>query len=267
MKPFVKWAGGKRQLLDEIRSRLPDTYESYYEPFLGGGAVLFGLQPKKAFVCDINPNLISTYRSIRDDVDGLVDMLRLFDASVVTKDTYRALRDIYNHGVGISDTERAALFIWLNKHAFNGLYRENSKGEFNVPFNNKTHGDSFDEENLIEISAYLCSVDLSTGDFEEFLQRPQKGDFVYVDSPYVPVSSTANFTSYAKDGFDYEDHKRLMESLFDLSKRGVKWMMSNNDVELVRYWYKVYNIQSVDVRRSINAKGKRTGREVIITNY
>ncbi|MBD5584897.1 MAG: DNA adenine methylase [Clostridia bacterium] len=267
MKPFVKWAGGKRQLLDEISRRLPDTYGDYYEPFLGGGAVLFGLQPKNAFVCDINPNLVDTYRSIRDDVDGVLDMLRLFDSSVATKETYMDFRDTYNHGVDVSDAERAALFIWLNKHAFNGLYRENSKGEFNVPFNNKTSGDSFDEDNLREVSAYLRSVDLSTGDFEEFLERPREGDFVYVDSPYVPVSDTANFTGYAKDGFSYEDHKRLMESLYGLSRRGVKWMMSNNDVDLVRYWYKIYNIQSVDVRRSINAKGNRKGREVIITNY
>lgn len=269
MKPFVKWAGGKTQLLDELKRRMPDEFNAYYEPFLGGGAMLLDLRPRVAFACDINPNLINTYRQLRDNINGVIDALKSLDSGAATKETYMARRDTYNHDGGISGTERAALFIWLNKHAFNGLYRENAKGEFNVPFNNRAYGGSFDENNLREISRYFghFNVNLFTGDFEDFLRKPKKGDFVYVDSPYVPVSDTANFTGYAKDGFDYEDHRRLMESLHALSRRGVKWMMSNNDVDLVRYWYKAYNIQSVDVRRSINAKGNRKGREVIITNY
>lgn len=269
MRPFVKWAGGKTQLLDELQQHLPESFDTYYEPFLGGGAMLLGLKPKNAYVCDINEKLIGTYKQIRDNINGVIDALKPFDASVVTKEVYLARRDMYNHDDSLSRTERAALFIWLNKHAFNGLYRENSKGEFNVPFNNKTHGESFDENNLREISRYFghFNVNFFVSDFQDFMLRPRQGDFVYVDSPYVPVSPTASFTSYAKAGFDYEDHARLRLTLEDLTYRGVKWMMSNNDVDLVHRWYGGYNIHSVDVRRSINARGNRKSKEVIITNY
>lgn len=255
-------------MLDQLKACLPDGFDTYYEPFLGGGALLLGLRPWSAYVCDINPNLVHAYKQIRDDINGVIKALKSLDASVATKDIYMTRRDAYNHD-DMSWTERAALFIWLNKHAFNGLYRENSKGEFNVPFNNRASGASFDENNLREMSRYFGHFDVNffVSDFEEFLQRPKKGDFVYVDSPYVPVSDTANFTGYAKDGFGYDDHMRLRLVLDDLSRRDVKWMMSNNDVDLIRYWYEPYNIQSVDVRRSINARGNRRGKEVIITNY
>ena len=169
-----------------------------------------------------------------------------------------------------NDAECAALMIWINKHCFNGLYRVNSKGLFNVPYNNRVSGTSFDEQNLINIGKYLqeADVDIRCGDFEEACKGIQKGDFVYFDSPYVPVSDTANFTDYTKDGFTGDDHVRLARLAQNLTEKGVKVMLSNHDVPMVRELYWGFRIESIDVKRLINRDAsKRTGKEVIITNY
>ena len=270
LNPFIKWAGGKTQLIDEIRLRLPKDIKRYFEPFVGGGAVLFSLKHKKAFINDINSQLINTYNSIKNEADKLISLVKTFDSVSCDNEYYLFLKNVYNKKVSdnIFDVELASLFIWINKHCFNGLYRVNASGLFNVPYNNKTGINSIDEDNIRNISKYLRNVDISNLDFEEYCKRVTKGDFVYFDSPYIRVSDTSYFTSYTKTGFSLDDHKRLAKLFKKLDKKGVYLMLSNNDVELVYELYHDYNIDVIDVKRNINSKAdKRTGREVIITNY
>lgn len=273
MKPIVKWVGGKSQLLDTIKKKLPKKFNKYYEPFLGGGAVLLDLQPKEAVVNDINPELINMYCQVRDNVEQVIDFLTLLDThpekeGVDPKDFYYRIRTVFNWNLVEKKTpEQAARFIYLNKHCFNGLYRVNKKGEFNVPFNGKLTGGSFDPEHLREVSAKLKSVDIRCGDYVDVLEEAESGSFAFIDSPYAPLNPTS-FVDYTKEGFSYEDHIRLAKAFKDLSDRGVYCMLTNHDTPLIRELYKDYKIEVVDVRRSINRNGKdRKGTEVIITNY
>ncbi len=270
--PFVKWAGGKTQLLERLEARIPDNYGKYYEPFIGGGALLLDVQPERAVINDINGQLLNVYRQLKIDAEAVIKAVGILDSEPCDKDRYMAVRKMYNEKIesGILDVECAALMIWINKHCFNGLYRVNSKGLFNVPYNNKTNGVSIDEENIRGIGQYLKATDITIrqGDFEEACNDVVAGDFVYFDSPYVPVSETANFTDYTKDGFSLEDHKRLAALYKRLSDMGVKVMLSNHDVPLVHELYDGFTIEEVEVRRAINSDAsKRSGREVIITNY
>lgn len=273
MGPFVKWAGGKGQLLERIQMRTPNSYGTYYEPFIGGGAVLLGVKPKKAVINDTNEQLINVYRQLKADPRAVIRAVNELDqAGKCDKDFYLEIRARYNEKISNHelDAECAGLMIWINKHCFNGLYRVNSKGLFNVPYNNKQLGKSIDEANLMSIGYYLehSQVDILCDDFEVACEQVKKGDFVYFDSPYVPVSETASFTDYTKDGFSLEDHKRLAELFKRLDGIGAKVMLSNHDVELVHELYDGYNIECVDVKRNINSDAKkRVGKEVIITNY
>lgn len=272
MSPVLKWAGGKTQLLDNIIDRMPTEYKHYYEPFVGGAAVLLGVSPEKASVNDINEQLINLYTQLRNSVDSVIEKVNSLDAVLCTKDIYYDIRQQYNAKIEaqILDAECAALMIWLNKHCFNGLYRVNRHGLFNVPYNNKVSGRSIDEENIRAISKYLQNADitLTCMDFEKFCEGVSAGDFVYFDSPYVPESVTASFTNYTMGGFLPEDHERLAELFKRLDKKGAKLMLSNNDVPFVRSLYDGYNVQSLDVKRMINRNAnKRKGKEVIITNY
>lgn len=270
--PAIKWAGGKTQLLNIITENLPDSYNNYYEPFIGGGAVLLSVKPEKALINDINEQLINLYIQIRDSVDDVLNKINNLDSVPCTKEFYYSIREQYNQKIlsGEKDAQAAALMIWLNKHCFNGLYRVNSKGLFNVPFNNRVKGKSVDESNIRAISDYLnqAKVNITCMDFEEACTTVSAGDFVYFDSPYVPESETAYFTDYAKGGFSLEDHKRLSKLFKCLDEKGAKIMLSNNDVPLVRELYEGYKIQSFAVKRMINRNAnKRTGKEVLITNY
>jgi len=270
MQPFVKWAGGKRQLLDELNKRIPDSYNNYYEPFIGGGAFLFAAEFHNAHINDINKQLVNIYQIIKTDHQELKKLIFDFDAVICDKAYFYEMRDKFNDKIknNILDVECAALFIWLNKHCFNGLYRVNKKGLFNVPWNNKEIGKSIDEDNIDEIHSFLQDVSISNMDFEEFCKNVKAGDFVYFDSPYVPESKTADFTSYTKDGFTYDDHVRLAKLFKELDKRGAKLMLSNNNVDLVFELYDGYIIEEVDARRAINSDAsKRKGKEVIIRNY
>ena len=272
ISPFVKWAGGKKQLLGRLEARMPREYNHYYEPFIGGGALLFDVQPKNAVINDVNPQLINVYKQLQKDADAVIEILRDFDFALCDKSRYLAMRELYNAKIKSNtlDVECAALMIWVNKHCFNGIYRVNARGLFNVPYNNNVNGSSMNEENLRDIGRYLreALVAIREGDFEKACEDIQPGDFVYFDSPYVPVSETANFTDYTKDGFTYEDHVRLAELYKKLSQMGVKVMLSNHDVELVYQLYKGFKIEPVAVTRAINSDAtKRTGKEVIITNY
>lgn len=272
ISPAIKWAGGKTQLLNIITENLPDSYNNYYEPFIGGGAVLLSVKPEKALINDINEQLINLYIQIRDSVDDVLNKINNLDSVPCTKEFYYSIREQYNQKIlsGEKDAQAAALMIWLNKHCFNGLYRVNSKGLFNVPFNNRVKGKSVDESNIRAISDYLnqAKVNITCMDFEEACTTVSAGDFVYFDSPYVPESETAYFTDYAKGGFSLEDHKRLSKLFKCLDEKGAKIMLSNNDVPLVRELYEGYKIQSFAVKRMINRNAnKRTGKEVLITNY
>ncbi len=269
---FVKWAGGKKQLLERLESRMPVTYDRYYEPFIGGGALLLDIQPSKAVINDTNEQLLNIYRQLKMDSEAVIAAVDMLDAKPCDKERYMQIRESYNQKIQKHelDAESAALMIWINKHCFNGLYRVNGRGLFNVPYNNKKSGRSIDAENLRNIGRYLriSDVEIRQGDFEIACCDVKSGDFVYFDSPYVPINETASFTAYTKEGFSYEDHVRLSDLFKALSDKGVKLMLSNHDVPLVHELYKDFNIDSIDVRRAINSNAlKRFGKEVIITNY
>lgn len=270
--PFVKWAGGKRQLLDRISERMPKTYNSYYEPFIGGGAVLFELQPEKAIINDINASLINTYRIIASNPREFIDSVRKLDSEMGEdgKSYYYSLREHYNDKLMKEefDIELAALFVFINKHCFNGLYRVNGKGLFNVPYNNSKQ-ESIDSESIMAISDYLKRVSIMQGDFEEACRSAEKGDFIFFDSPYAPLNPTS-FESYTKEGFDVESHERLAKLYDELTQRGCYCMLTNHNTEFINKLYgnKGYKIDVVNVKRMINSDAsKRTGEEVIICNY
>lgn len=271
ISPVVKWIGGKTQLLSRIESLLPDSYNRYYEPFLGGGALLFSHQPNDAVVNDRNEQLMNVYEVIKNEPDNFIHMIQVWDSVPCDKDIYLSRRDRFNEKISgrVFDVE-AALFVWLNKHCFNGLYRVNAKGLFNAAFNNKLQIDSIDESNVRRMHRFLkdSSISLRTGDFETACQDVQEGDFVYFDSPYAPISSTANFVSYDKSGFNEDNHRRLAELFKNLDERGAFLLLSNHNVPLIRNLYEDFDISVVSVRRSVNRDGlNRTGEEVLIKNF
>lgn len=272
MSPVLKWAGGKTQLLERIAGSMPTDYNNYYEPFIGSAAVLFGISPAQAFVNDINKQLVNLYIQLKVSAERVIEKVNEMDDMLCTKELYYAIRKQYNAKIlrDEFDSECAALMIWINKHCFNGLYRVNGKGLFNVPYNNKINGKSIDENNIRAISEYLQKSDITITclDFEKACEGVSSGDFVYFDSPYVPESATASFTDYTVGGFSFSDHERLAALFKRLDHIGAKIMLSNNDVPLVHSMYREYNIQSFDAKRMINRNAsKRTGKEVIITNY
>lgn len=269
ISPFVKWAGGKGQLVDRLTALMPDRYNRYYEPFVGGGAMLLAVQPKDACINDINASLINTYRVIRDSPEEFIATIDALSQTPCTKLIYAVYRDAYNQMMleGKAGARMAALFVYLNKHCFNGLYRVNSKGAFNVPWNNKAAGDSISPENIRALSQYLQGVEILCGDFEDAVKAAGEGDFVFLDSPYAPLKG-GSFESYTKDKFSQGEHERLARLYKNLTDRGCYCIATNHDTELVRNLYSDYNIQVVPVRRSISANGEgRTGTEVIIKNY
>lgn len=272
LTPVVKWAGGKTQLLEALQSRMPESYNRYYEPFIGGGALFLTVSPKKAVINDTNEQLINLYRQLQTNHSEVISIISEWDKLPCDKELYLSMRERYNGKIRRHelDPECAALMVWINKHCFNGLYRVNRKGLFNVPYNNRVIGKSVEVSNMAAIGEYLQSqeIEITNVDFEESCVSTAAGDFVYFDSPYVPASETAYFTDYTKDGFGLKDHKRLASLFRELDKKGVMVMLSNNDVELVWSLYSGFNIQAVGVKRMINRDAtKRTGHEVIITNY
>ncbi len=216
--------------------------------------------------------IITFYAQLKTDAENVIAKVNELDAVPCTKELYYAARERYNRKIADSvfDAECAALMIWINKHCFNGLYRVNSRGLFNVPYNNKVNGKSIDADNIRAIAEYLQKADVTVTclDFEQACESVSAGDFVYFDSPYIPESETANFTDYTTNGFTLSDHQRLAGLFMCLDRLGAKVMLSNNDVPLVRSLYEGYRIQPLDVKRLINRDaGKRTGKEVLITNY
>ena len=270
--PFLKWAGGKRQLLNQIKERMPKEYNDYYEPFIGGGAVLFELQPEDATINDINTSLINVYRQVKDNTEEFIELVKKLDSEMWEdgKEYYLDIREKYNDKLLKKeyDLELAALFTFMNKHCFNGLYRVNKKGLFNVPYN-KSRRTSIEEDAVRETAKYLKTVNILEGDFEEACKGAKKGDFIFFDSPYAPLNPTS-FEAYTKEGFDVESHKRLAKLYDELTERGCYCMLTNHNTEFINELYsnKGYRIDVVSVKRMINSDASnRKGEEVIICNY
>lgn len=259
-------------MLGNIRNRMPERFNNYYEPFIGGGAVLFEMQPMTAVVNDINSALINAYRQVKDSPIELMEVIDSIDdahlASGNPRAYYYEARERLNCYLsdGVTSIESAAYFIFVNKHCFNGLYRVNAKGLFNVPYNNSRQR-SYSRENIIRSSNYLSSVRILNGDFEQACQDAASQDFIFFDSPYAPLNPTS-FESYTKEGFAKEEHERLACLFKELTSRGCYCMLTNHNTELINELYKDFPIDVVQVRRSINSNAsKRTGTEVIIRNY
>lgn len=272
LTPFIKWIGGKTQLLPEILPILPERYNLYFEPFLGGGSVFLNLAPKKAFIGDTNQQLMNLYRVIATHVYDLIDRIKALDSVQVSSEYYYQLRAKFNAKI-ISqdlDTEQAALLVWLNKHCYNGLYRVNSRGLLNAAWNKDTNINTCDFNNLLQIHNYfsLNEIGFYCCDFSRTCQHVSKGDLVYFDSPYMPIGNTEDFTKYTKEQFTTTDHLRLRKLFGDLDKKGAYLIMSNSNAPTVHRLYKGYNIKIVKARRNVNCNVTgRTGTEAIITNY
>ena len=266
--PIVKWVGGKRQLMFELLKNMPKECNRYFEPFIGGGALFFELQPDNAYISDMNEELINLYKVVRDNVDELVADLQKHD---ISKEYFMEIRNIdrTEEYESWSDVQKASRFIYLNRTCFNGMYRVNSKGEFNVPFGHYKNPRILDENNLINCSNLLQRTEIKHADFSEILKKVKKDDFVYFDPPYVPLSETSSFTSYTKDGFDIDMQFKLRDVCDELDTMGVKFLLSNSDTKLVNELYKNYNIKKVFASRQINANADGRGKitEVLVRNY
>lgn len=271
MKPVLKWVGGKSQLLREIRQRIPAEIDTYYEPFIGGGAVFFSIAPQKAVISDMNGELINLYQVIKTSPDALIASLKKHEN---TPDYFYQLRAKDRNKRNYSRlcaVTKASRMIYLNRTCFNGLYRVNSRGELNAPFGHYKNPQICNEPNIREISEFLSShnIEILQADFEEVLSRAKAGDFVYLDPPYDPVTDTASFTGYVAGGFDREQQRRLKACCDRLNEAGVKFLLSNSSTEFILDLYKDYRIDFVDAKRNINCKGNGRGsvQEVLVRNY
>ena len=269
--PVVKWVGGKRQLLERLMPLLPETYTTYCEPFIGGGAVLFALQPKKAIINDINSELIGVYRAIKDDVDALIKRLAQFEN---TKECFYDVRswdrnaELYNQ---LTDIDKAARVIFLNKTCYNGLYRVNSAGEFNTPFGRYKNPNIVNKSTLRAVHEYFNTADVTilNTSYSEAVQGLPEDSFVYLDPPYDPISVTASFTGYNAGGFSREDQIALRDCCRQLDAAGIKFMLSNSATEFIQDIYSDFNITIVPAKRAINSVGSKRGcvDEVVVRNY
>lgn len=262
-RPFLKWVGGKRQLLPELRAVVPEKFGTYFEPFLGGGALFFDLRPQKSVLSDGNARLVRAYRGVRDDVDEVVRLLRSYphDKAFFLELRRRPIDEA-------SDAETAAWLIYLNKTCFNGLYRVNSRNLFNVPFGRYVNPTICDEPNLRACSRALGGAEILHADFAETASRAKHGDFVYFDPPYVPLSATANFTSYTSESFDDAQQIRLRDLALKLKGDGVSVVLSNSSAERVKALYSDgFNLKPVPATRMVNSKASARGAitELLIT--
>lgn len=274
LTPIVKWAGGKRQILQKIKSSMPKTFNTYYEPFVGGGALFLEIEPTKAIINDVNYELMSVYACLKDE-----ELFRLMLKELEVHENKHSL-DYYYEVRDWDRNPRFELFplwkrasrtIYLNKACFNGLYRVNSKGFFNVPFGKKEKIKLYDKDNVEKIHTYFKSnnITLLTGDFIEACRTAKSGDFVYFDPPYDPWEEKKSFTAYTKFDFTKEDQIRLANCFKDLTKRGVKCLLSNHNTAFIRDLYSEFNIEVIPAKRMINsnATGRGNVEEVLISNY
>lgn len=270
VKPFVKWAGGKRQLMPQIEAFFPQEFATYYEPFVGGGAVLFHLQPEHCVVNDVNGEIINVYRAVKNDVKKLIQTLKTYKNESEYYYKVRGLDRIPAYAK-MTDTERAARVIYLNKTCFNGLFRVNRQGQFNVPFGKYKKPNIVNEETLLAVSEFLQQSDcqLLSTDFAKAIAKAGQNDFVYFDPPYDPISSSSSFTGYTLNGFDRAQQERLKETCDKLNKKGAKFLLSNSATDFIKALYQDYTIEIVRAGRNINSVGSKRGKidEVLIRNY
>lgn len=256
LRPLVKWAGGKRSLLPQLMPLSPSQFDRFVEPFAGGASFLLALQPSVAVLNDANSELIEMYLSVREEPHELMEALDALQPYVLDEGAYYSIRAIDTQEM--TRAERAARLIFLNKAGFNGLYRVNREGKFNVPFGSHSSPPNlYDEENLLGVSELLQRTDMMSVDFEELLDRVGHGDFVYVDPPYVPVAPTANFTSYTPGSFTLEDQRRLAESVRRAVKRGASVLVSNSATAIVGELYSGFEFHPIRARRYINSDGTK----------
>ncbi|MFA5258972.1 MAG: DNA adenine methylase [Candidatus Pacearchaeota archaeon] len=267
---LIKWAGGKKQLLEQFEKFFPKKIETYFEPFVGGGTVAFFLlknhpEIKKIYLSDINEELILTYNEVKNNIGELISLLKEYKLKH-DKEFYYKMRELDTKK--LTSVQIAARFIYLNKTCFNGLYRVNSKGGFNVPIGSYKNPGICNEEDLREISNLLKKDDIKVSQFDKAVKEAKKGDFIYFDPPYYPLKKES-FTTYTKDNFLEKEQERLAEIFKELDKRGCKVMLSNSDSKFIKNLYKDYNIHFVKATRMINCDATKRGQisEVVITNY
>lgn len=268
--PFLKWVGGKRQLMPAIKELIPKNYTNYYEPFIGGGAVLFDLQPKNAVINDFNEELINVYQTIKENPEELISDLKTHRNESDYFYDLRAL-DREDNFENLSNIKKASRVIYLNKTCYNGLYRVNNSGEFNSPFGRYKNPNIVNETTIRAVSKYLNTnkITILNGDFEEALKGIKKGSFVYFDPPYHPVSASSNFTGYVQGGFDMYEQVRLRDLCNKLNEKEINFLLSNSATQFIEDLYKDYKISYVKANRSINSNAKKRGEidEVLIRNY
>jgi len=269
--PFVKWVGGKRQLLNEIEKHIPERFSRYYEPFIGGGAVLFHVQPRIAVINDSNEELVNLYNIIKETPEELIKDLKKHRNEEKYFYKVRGIDREKEKYLKLSDIERASRIIFLNKTCYNGLFRVNSSGEFNSPFGRYKNPNIINAIKLRAVSSYLSknNIKILNTDYEKSLSNIRKGAFVYFDPPYDPISNSSNFTGYTKNGFDKTEQERLKKVCDRLNNRKVKFLLSNSSTEFIRDLYKDYPIFPIKAKRSINSKGGGRGAitEILVKNY
>ncbi|WP_396611465.1 DNA adenine methylase [Haloferax sp. S1W] len=287
-KPVLKWAGGKRQLLDELYARFPENYEHYHEPFFGGGALFFDIEPVDGTINDTNPRLVNFYEQVRDNPEELITLLRSYEHPESEVDRSRDYaeknhkdREIKNYFYQqralfnkrpytdeFDPIEEAALLLYLNRTCYNGLYRENGKGGFNVPIGRYSNPDWVQAERIREVSQVLENTEIFNRDFEYVTEYAGEGDLVYFDPPYEPMSPTAYFTDYSADGFGKEDQKRLLETAQELDENGVYVILSNSGVMYEMYEEAGFSVEIEGATRAINsdADNRDEVEEIIATN-
>lgn len=266
--PFVKWVGGKREVIKKhLHCLVPKKYNTYVEPFVGGGAMLFYLRPKEAIINDINYELITTYKLVQENVYELIEKLDEFSKKKNEKDYYLIRSTIYPDSLNIS-----ARFIFLNKMCFNGIYRVNSKGMFNVPYNKNNKSNLYSKENLINMSAYFnkCNIKFFNNDYKKILNMAKTGDFIFCDPPYDYEEGVKGFDSYTKSGFNQKKQIELAKELKKAHEKGCMFMLTNHNTKLINELYKEFKIYSITTNRFINSISDRrinSGKEVVILNY
>lgn len=272
LTPILKWVGGKKQLLSEITPLIPKKITTYVEPFIGGGAVLFNLQPKKAIINDLNKELINTYKVVKESPKELLELLKIYDKNNCEDYFYeiRAL-DRTDNFENMNNIEKAARVIYLNKTCFNGLYRVNKTGLFNSPYGKYKNPNIINKSAILAMSDYFNNnnIKIIQGDYKNALKDLKKDTFVYFDPPYMPISTSSSFTNYTKTSFNEKEQIELKKECDKLNNKEIKFMLSNSDHPLIRELYKNFDIRIVKAKRSINSKGNSRGKinEILVKNY
>ena len=265
--PLVKWAGGKAQLLLQMGAFFPKDYRTYFEPFVGGGAVFFHLRPERAVLADLNPELINLYVSVRDHPNDVMEALERHFPRRKSETYFYRLRG--RNPARLSPAERAARTLFLNKTCFNGLYRVNAEGRFNVPWGGYKNPTIYKRDNVLAVSALLQGKKILHADYRKALESANFGDFVYLDPPYHPLSVTSSFTSYTKEDFGDTEQRQLADAYHRLDGKGVRLMLSNSSTPLVRSLYEGFRVETLKAKRAINSRGTGRGAidELLVMNY